>query len=126
MLQPQLRGSNRVPDLSPAVYDRVAKSYGPALKAFADTFHQFADRTFDVIVSSLMLHHAGGGADRNQVLHEMVRVLKPGGTVLLYDVSPLIGAAAQQLRARGLGSLSRSGGVMALLSARRLTSAGAS
>jgi SAM-dependent methyltransferase len=86
----------------------------------------FADSTFDVIVSSLMLHHAGGSVDRNQVLHEMVRVLKPGGTVLLYDVSPLIGGAAQQLRARGLGSLARSGGIMGLLSARRLTSAGAS
>ncbi|HET6314911.1 MAG TPA: class I SAM-dependent methyltransferase, partial [Chloroflexota bacterium] len=37
----------------------------------------FADETFDVIVSSLMLHHAGGGADRQRVLREMARVLKP-------------------------------------------------
>ena len=53
----------------------------------------FDDAAFDVIVSSLMLHHAGDSADRNQVLREMVRVLKPGGTVLLYDLSPLIGNA---------------------------------
>jgi SAM-dependent methyltransferase len=84
----------------------------------------FADGTFDVIVSSLMLHHAGGSADRNQVLHEMARVLKPGGTILLYDVSPLIGGAAQQLGARGLASIERSGGIMALLSAIRPASAG--
>jgi ubiquinone/menaquinone biosynthesis C-methylase UbiE len=86
----------------------------------------FADGTFDVIVSSLMLHHAGGSADRNQVLHEMARVLKPGGTILLYDVSPLIGGAAQQLGARGLGSISRSGSIMSLLSARRPVPAGTS
>jgi ubiquinone/menaquinone biosynthesis C-methylase UbiE len=79
----------------------------------------FADASFDVIVSSLMLHHAGGSADRQHVLAEMARVLKPGGAVLLYDFAPLLGGAAAQLRARGLESLERRGQVMALLSARR-------
>jgi ubiquinone/menaquinone biosynthesis C-methylase UbiE len=79
----------------------------------------FGDQTFDVIVSSLMLHHAGGGADRERVLREMTRVLKPGGTLLLYDVAPLIGGAARTLDQLGLGSIQRRGWLMALLSARR-------
>jgi hypothetical protein len=45
MLEPQLPGSDLVPDLSPGVYGGVAESYGPALKAFADRFDQFVDRT---------------------------------------------------------------------------------
>jgi arsenite methyltransferase len=85
----------------------------------------FADHTFDVIVSSLMLHHAGGGADRERVLREMTRVLKPGGTLLLYDVAALIGSAARSLRQLGLGSIRHRGWLMALLSARaRLESLG--
>jgi ubiquinone/menaquinone biosynthesis C-methylase UbiE len=79
----------------------------------------FDDHPFDVIVSGLMLHHAGTRADRDQVLREMARVLKPGGLLLLYEAWPLIAAAARQLRASGLTSIERSGGLMALLSARR-------
>jgi SAM-dependent methyltransferase len=85
----------------------------------------FGDASFDVIVSSLMLHHAGGSADRQQVLAEMARVLKPGGVVLLYDFAPLLGGAATQLRTRGLDPVERRGQLMALLSARRPTLAGA-
>ncbi len=48
MFEPQLPGSDRVPALSPAVYDRVARSYGPALKAFADKFDRFVDRSSDI------------------------------------------------------------------------------
>jgi SAM-dependent methyltransferase len=77
----------------------------------------FGDHTFDVIVSSLMLHHAGGGADRERVLGEMARVLKPGGTLLLYDVAPLIGSAARTFAQLRLGSIQRRGWLMSLLSA---------
>jgi hypothetical protein len=48
MFQRQLPGSDRVPDLSPAVYDGVAKSYGPALEKFGETFRQFVNHTVDV------------------------------------------------------------------------------
>jgi ubiquinone/menaquinone biosynthesis C-methylase UbiE len=79
----------------------------------------FEDGTFDVIVSSLMLHHAGGDDDRKRVLGEMVRVLRPGGTILLYDVSPMISAATRRLTSSGLDQIQRSGRIMALVTARR-------
>jgi SAM-dependent methyltransferase len=77
----------------------------------------FDDQSFDVIVSSLMLHHAGGAADRDQVLREMLRVLKPGGTLLLYDFEPLIAAATRQLGVGGVTSIRRTGLVMSTLGA---------
>ncbi len=75
----------------------------------------FGDRTFDVIVSSLMLHHAGGSTDRNAVLEEMLRVLKPGGTILLYDALPFIAGASKFLRGNGLPNVTRSGGLLPTL-----------
>lgn len=47
MLEPQLQGSDLVPALSPAVYGGVARSYGPALKAFAGRFDEFVRRSAD-------------------------------------------------------------------------------
>ena len=78
----------------------------------------FADHAFDVIVSSLMLHHSGGGADRDRVIDEMLRALKPGGTILLYDARPLISAATRRLGASRLSFIERTGSIMTLLVAR--------
>lgn len=44
----------------------------------------FPDGTFDVVVSSLMMHHLPDEV-RQQALGEMRRVLRPGGTLLLAD-----------------------------------------
>jgi SAM-dependent methyltransferase len=77
----------------------------------------FDDRSFDVIVSSLMLHHAGGSADRDQVVREMLRVLKPGGTLMLCDARPMVAAATRQLRQSGVASIQRTGQIMVLLTA---------
>lgn len=79
----------------------------------------FAARSFDVILSSLMLHHAGSSADREQVVREMVRVLKPEGTILLYDARPLISGAARLLRSLGFTQTDLSGGLMTVIAARR-------
>lgn len=43
----------------------------------------FADGAFDVTFSFLMLHHVG---DWEQALRELLRVLRPGGRLLAYDV----------------------------------------
>jgi ubiquinone/menaquinone biosynthesis C-methylase UbiE len=47
----------------------------------------FADNTFDVIVSSLVLHNIHGRAERAKALSEIARVLKPGGHAALLDVA---------------------------------------
>jgi ubiquinone/menaquinone biosynthesis C-methylase UbiE len=79
----------------------------------------FTDASFDLVVCSLMLHHAGSAASRQQVLREMVRVVKPGGTIALYDMRPFIAGATRHLRAQGLAAVMHSGRFMVTLSARR-------
>lgn len=44
----------------------------------------FADNYFDVAVSSLMLHHLSD-EDKQKTLHEILRVLKPGGQFVIAD-----------------------------------------
>jgi arsenite methyltransferase len=46
----------------------------------------FADASFDVIVSKAALHNLYARADRAKALAEMVRVLTPGGWVLIDDI----------------------------------------
>jgi SAM-dependent methyltransferase len=46
----------------------------------------FADGSFDVVVSSFVVHNIPGREDRRQAVHEMARVLKPGGHVALLDL----------------------------------------
>ena len=46
----------------------------------------FADGTFDIIGSSWVLHNIIRPKERKKALAEIVRVLKPGGTVLIVDV----------------------------------------
>jgi len=76
----------------------------------------FADASFDVIFASLSLHHMGDGADRQHAAAEMLRVLKPGGVILIYDILPIASGAAKTLRGLGASDVRRlSGGFMRTL-----------
>jgi SAM-dependent methyltransferase len=44
----------------------------------------FADNSFDLVMTSLMMHHV---PDTKKALYEMVRVLRPGGTLVIADVN---------------------------------------
>lgn len=61
----------------------------------------FENAAFDVVMSSLALHHMGGNREREQALHEMLRVLKPGGKLLLYDMFPMINEADALMHEHG-------------------------
>lgn len=47
----------------------------------------FADGSFDVVLSSMVLHNLRGSADRKGAVREVARVLKPGGRVALLDLN---------------------------------------
>jgi ubiquinone/menaquinone biosynthesis C-methylase UbiE len=60
----------------------------------------FPDASFDVVVSSLAVHNIGGHEGRIQAIDEAVRVLKPGGRLVIAD---LMWASVYARRLRELG-----------------------
>lgn len=60
------------------------------------------DGAADVVVSSLCLHNLPERHDRAAALHEAVRLLRPGGTVVLSDLAHVDDEYAPHLRAAGL------------------------
>lgn len=46
----------------------------------------FADASFDVVISSLVLHNIPSRAGRQQAVREIARVLKPGGRIAVLDL----------------------------------------
>ncbi|MBN6039585.1 class I SAM-dependent methyltransferase [Amycolatopsis sp. 195334CR] len=63
----------------------------------------FADDTFDVVVSSFVLHHVPTAAGRRAALDEALRVLRPGGRLVLADLGHT-GKYAAHLRTRGVAA----------------------
>jgi arsenite methyltransferase len=60
----------------------------------------FADQTIDIVVSSTAIHNIYQREGRDQAIDEIVRVLRPGGQVLIDDIRHLPQYAAR-LRAAG-------------------------
>ncbi|HTV05792.1 MAG TPA: class I SAM-dependent methyltransferase [Acidobacteriaceae bacterium] len=62
---------------------------------------EFADGSFDVVVSNLCLHNLYDRVERRKAVMEIARVLKPGGTAILSDYKKT-GEYANWLREAGL------------------------
>lgn len=75
---------------SPEVTRRNAEMEGVAARV---TLHSgdmtslpFEDQSFDVVVSSLAIHNIPSAAGREAAIAEAVRVLRPGGRILIADI----------------------------------------
>ncbi len=68
----------------------------------------FGDDSFDLIVSSLAIHNIRGRAGREKAIDEAVRVLRPGGRLLIADLRG-IGQYQARLARIGMSDVSRRG-----------------
>lgn len=83
----------------------------------------FDDATFDVIVSSMAMHHVGANPnDLDQATQEMIRTLKPGGYVALFDVGPVLNQSIEVILQAGFTILQQEGIVVKYVLARKSTS----
>ncbi|QYC42460.1 Demethylmenaquinone methyltransferase [Nonomuraea coxensis DSM 45129] len=85
-------------DPSPAMVDH-ARRRAPRNCDYVEGVGQdlpFPDGSFDVVVSSLAVHHMPAAA-RPEALRQMHRVLRPGGRLLIAEFRPPRGRAARRL-----------------------------
>jgi arsenite methyltransferase len=62
----------------------------------------FENEAFDVIVSSMAMHHVGANPkDLDRATREMIRTLKPGGYMALFDVGPILDQSLKVMRQSG-------------------------
>ena len=67
----------------------------------------FADASFDLVISNVAIHNISDAAGRNRAIDEAWRVLRPGGCLLIADISKSP-QYQRHLRARGTESARRS------------------
>ena len=77
------------------VGERVALTHGDVRDL------PFADNTFDLVLSNFVVHEVNTREEREQMLREMVRVLKPGARVALVDFI-FTGHCLEALREAGI------------------------
>lgn len=68
----------------------------------------FPDASFDLVVSNMAVHNIGTAAGRDQAVDEALRVLRPGGRLLIADILHA-GQYQKRLSAGGAGGISRRG-----------------
>jgi arsenite methyltransferase len=88
------------------VQDRVEVQTGDMRKM------PFPDERFDVVVSNVAIHNVYEREGREQTMREIVRVLKPGGRVVIHDIR-YAGEYASALRRHGLADVARVGSKVA-------------
>lgn len=75
---------------SPARATANARAAGVAQRVTFDTGDArklpYADASFDVVASMTAIHNISGAAGRDTAIAEMVRVVRPGGQILLFDI----------------------------------------
>ena len=95
---------------SPAAAQRNARLAGVAGRVALTTGDMtalpFAPGSFDVVVSNVAIHNIRGRAARLAAIDEAVRVLRPGGRLLLADLRGTR-AYAERLAALGMGDVRR-------------------
>lgn len=74
------------------------------------TLVPFANDSFDLVVSNIAIHNVKGQAGRNKVIDEAVRVLRPGGRLMIADIggtgqyrNHLIALGMREVGRRNLG-----------------------
>jgi len=72
----------------------------------------FPDASFDVVVSNVAIHNIYDREGRDATMGEIVRVLRPGGRVVIHDIR-YVGDYAAALRKRGLTDVTRVGSIVA-------------
>ena len=68
----------------------------------------FDENSFDVVVSSVAIHNIGGRAGREKAIDEAVRVLRPGGRLMIADVRAT-GQYQARLAKIGMSDVARRG-----------------
>jgi ubiquinone/menaquinone biosynthesis C-methylase UbiE len=66
----------------------------------------FEDNSFDLILSSLAIHNISGSAGRDKAIGEAVRVLRPGGRIMIVDIRAT-GQYQAQLTKLGMNDVAR-------------------
>ncbi|ULN53930.1 class I SAM-dependent methyltransferase [Mycolicibacillus parakoreensis] len=67
---------------------------------------RFPEASFDVVVSSLAIHNLPGNTARDSAIDEALRVLRPGGRLVVADIG-FTRRYAARLRQRGAGEVTR-------------------
>lgn len=98
------------------VEDRVDVQNGDARQL------PFEPESFDVVLSSLTLNNLPKSTDRRKAVEEMIRVLRPGGRILILDLL-YTGDYASVMREAGIKQVTRSGLRFSMFPPARLVSA---
>ena len=113
---------------TPAIFWKNAQQEGVADRVELQNVNAcqmpFPNESFDVVVSTLAFHHIHSHSateGRRQAAREILRALRPGGMILIFDVGHTLGELEQVLRAAGVTTIQRSGHFFSLLQAQKPT-----